>query len=130
MAAARHAGWAALSPGERFPRNHGERCVRHAAIRVGRKGRAVPACHCRLGSGIRSRFQDLDVPAECGEHLMICTSSVTLGRRGGGMDHGRDVAATLSAPVTKTSSVPALERGLAILEAVAKSRSGLTLSQL
>jgi DNA-binding IclR family transcriptional regulator len=61
---------------------------------------------------------------------MICTSSVTLGRRGGGMDHGRDVAATLSAPVTKTSSVPALERGLAILEAVAKSRSGLTLSQL
>ncbi len=61
---------------------------------------------------------------------MICTSSVTLGRRGGGMDHGRDVAATLPAPGTKTSSGPALERGLAILEAVAKSRSGLTLSQL
>lgn len=37
-------------------------------------------------------------------------------------------------PVTtatgKTASVPALDRGLAILEAVAKSRSGLTLSQL
>lgn len=33
-------------------------------------------------------------------------------------------------PVPKTSSVPALDRGLAILEAVAKSRSGLTLSQL
>lgn len=31
---------------------------------------------------------------------------------------------------SRTASVPALDRGLAILEAVAKSRSGLTLSQL
>jgi DNA-binding IclR family transcriptional regulator len=33
-------------------------------------------------------------------------------------------------PATKTPSVPALERGLAILELVAKSRSGLTFSQI
>lgn len=46
------------------------------------------------------------------------------------MDHGADVAVAMPMPLTKTSSVPALERGLAILEAVAKSRSGLTLSQL
>lgn len=61
---------------------------------------------------------------------MSCTASATLGPEGGGTDYGAGVAAATSMLVTKTSSVPALERGLAILEAVAKSRSGLTLSQL
>jgi DNA-binding IclR family transcriptional regulator len=60
----------------------------------------------------------------------MCTLSVTLGAKDGGMDYGPDTAVATPAANTKTSSVPALERGLAILEAVAKSRSGLTLSQL
>jgi DNA-binding IclR family transcriptional regulator len=72
----------------------------------------------------------MDVSAGDWKRLMSSTIGVTLGPEGGGREYEKDVAAAMPMPVTKTSSVPALDRGLAILEAVAKSRSGLTLSQL
>ena len=40
------------------------------------------------------------------------------------------VRPTVMIPASKTPSVPALERGLAILELIAQSRGGLTFSQL
>ena len=60
---------------------------------------------------------------------MNSISSATLGRRGG-VDFGLEAVEAMRVPDTKICSVPALERGLAILEAVAKSRSGLTISQV
>jgi DNA-binding IclR family transcriptional regulator len=61
---------------------------------------------------------------------MASAINATLGAGSSGMEYTPRMAATAQMPVSKTSSVPALERGFAILEAVARSRSGLTLSQL
>lgn len=61
---------------------------------------------------------------------MAMAIDVTLGAGSSRTEYTQGIATAAPMPISKTSSVPALERGFAILESVAKSRSGLTLSQL